>query len=46
MTYHTWYEIESGYDYLYLEASTDGEHWQVLNTPSGTSRDPFGNSYG
>jgi hypothetical protein len=46
MTYHTWYEIESGYDYLYLEASTDGEHWQLLNTPSGTARDPFGNSYG
>jgi hypothetical protein len=46
MTYHTWYEIESGYDYLYLEASTDGEHWQVLNTPSGTASDPYGNSYG
>ena len=46
MTYHTWYEVENGYDYVYLEASTDGEHWQALDTPSGASRDPYGNSYG
>jgi len=46
LTYHTWYNIEDGYDYAYLSASTDGEHWQILKTPSGTPRDPSGNSFG
>jgi hypothetical protein len=34
------------YDYLYLEASEDGERWQILTTPSGTAEDPSGNSFG
>jgi hypothetical protein len=46
LTYWVWYDIEEGYDYVYLEASTDGENWQILTTPSGTSEDPSGNSYG
>ena len=46
LDYWTWYDIEKGYDYLYLEASTDGKRWQILKTPSGTSQDPSGNSYG
>ena len=46
LNYWTWYDVEKGYDYVYLEASTDGEHWQILKTPSGTSEDPSGNSYG
>jgi hypothetical protein len=29
-----------------LEASLDGENWQILTTPSGTADDPSGNSYG
>lgn len=45
-TYHTWYDIEKDYDYVYLEASTDGEHWQIITTPSGTADNPSGNSYG
>jgi hypothetical protein len=45
-SYRTWYDIETDYDYLYLEASTDGENWQILTTPSGTGADPTGNSYG
>jgi immune inhibitor A len=44
--YWTWYDIETDWDYLYLEASTDGEHWQILTTPSGTSTNPTGSSYG
>ncbi len=45
--YWVWYDIEEGYDYLYLEASTDGGRtWQILTTPSGTDEDPSGNSYG
>jgi immune inhibitor A len=45
-SYWTWYDIEQGWDYVYLEASTDGENWQILNTPSGTSANPQGNNYG
>lgn len=45
--YWTWYNIEDGYDYAYLEASIDGgATWQILQTPSGTDADPSGNSYG
>jgi immune inhibitor A len=46
LSYWTWFDIETGWDYAYLEASTDGEHWQMLKTPSGTSSDPQGNNYG
>lgn len=45
-SYWTWYDIENGWDYVYLEASTDGVTWQILPTPSGTSKDPQGMSYG
>jgi hypothetical protein len=46
-SYWTWYQIEEGWDYLYLEVSTDGgDNWQILETPSGTDDDPSGNSYG
>lgn len=46
LKYRTWYDIESDYDYVYLVASVDGEHWQILSTPSGTPEDPSGNSFG
>lgn len=46
LNYWTWYELENGWDYVYLEASTDGVNWQILTTPSGTSADPQGYSYG
>ncbi|MEZ0395057.1 MAG: choice-of-anchor J domain-containing protein [Anaerolineales bacterium] len=46
MTYWTWYDIEENWDYAYVEASTDGEHWDILITPSGTSENPMGNSFG
>lgn len=46
LTYWTWYDLEEDYDYLYLTASVDGENWQILTTPSGTTEDPSGNSYG
>ena len=45
-TYWTWYDLEDDYDYLYLDASTDGETWQIIPTPSCTAEDPSGNSYG
>ena len=46
ISYQTWYNIEENWDYLYLEASTDGETWEILKTPSGTDYNPVGNSYG
>lgn len=46
MSYMTWYDIETDYDYLYLTASTDGINWEIVNTPSCTLNNPSGNSYG
>ena len=46
ITFRTWYDLEQDYDYLYLEASTDGQFWQILKTPLGTDLDPSGNSFG
>ena len=47
LSYWTWYDIEEGWDYLYLEISTDdGATWTILETPSGTDEDSSGNSYG
>ena len=46
LSYAMWYDLETDYDYLFLEASTDGKSWEILNTPSGTDQDPSGNSFG
>ncbi|MCP4139523.1 MAG: hypothetical protein GY755_04390 [Chloroflexi bacterium] len=46
LSFQTWYDIEEDYDYVYLEVSEDGEHWDIITTPLGTDEDPSGNSYG
>lgn len=46
MSYYTWYDLETDYDYAYLVASEDGETWQMIQTPSGTTDDPVGSNYG
>jgi immune inhibitor A len=46
MNFHTWYDLEKDYDYLYVTVSEDGQNWKILRTPSGTDQDPSGNSYG
>jgi immune inhibitor A len=46
MSLALWHDLEKDYDYAYLEASTDGKTWEILNTPSGTPDDPTGQSYG
>jgi len=46
LSYWTWYDIEEDWDYVYLEISLDGENWEIIPTPSGTSEDPVGNSFG
>jgi hypothetical protein len=45
-SFRAWYDLEEDYDYLYFEVSEDGEIWEIITTPSGTSEDPSGNSYG
>lgn len=37
-TFWTNYYLEKNFDYVYLVASTDGEKWEMVETPSGTSR--------
>jgi hypothetical protein len=46
LSFAMWYDLETDYDYIFLEASTNGETWEILTTPSCTSEDPSGNSYG
>ncbi len=47
LSFWTWYDIEQGYDWAYVEVSTDGGHtWQVLSGRGATSEDLIGNSYG
>jgi immune inhibitor A len=46
LSFRTWYDLEKDYDYVYLEVSEDGEHWQIIKTPSGTGENPSGSSYG
>lgn len=46
MSFAMWHDLETDYDYVFLEASTDGENWEIITTPSGTDEDPSGNSYG
>jgi immune inhibitor A len=46
LTYWTWYDIEEGWDYLYLEASVDGVSWKIIDTPACSNEDQSGNAYG
>jgi len=46
LTFWTWYDIEKDFDYAYVEASTDGEHWKTLPGQSTTNDDPNGANYG
>ena len=47
LTYQVWHQVEEGWDYGYLEASTDnGQTWTLLETPHTTRSNPIGNSYG
>jgi hypothetical protein len=47
LSYWTWYDIESDWDYVYVEVSADGGGtWEILKTPSGVGTNPNGNSFG
>jgi hypothetical protein len=44
--YWIWYDLETDYDYAYLEYSEDGEAWKIIPTMSCSSLNKSGNSYG
>jgi len=46
LTYQTWFDLETDYDYVFVSATADGEQWEILNTSSCTTENPSGNSYG
>jgi hypothetical protein len=42
-----WYDLETDYDYAYVQISTDGgETWNLLANEHTTTSNPSGNSYG
>ena len=47
LDFSAWYEIEDGWDYAYVEASTDGGNtWQILEGKTTTTENPVGNAFG
>jgi immune inhibitor A len=47
LTFWTWYDIEHGWDYGYVEVSADnGQTWTILEGPRTTDYNPAGNSFG
>ncbi len=46
LTFYTWYDIDKGYDYAYVEVSVDGEHWTTLPGQTTTHDDPNVVNYG
>ena len=47
LTYKTWFDMERGWDFAYVEASRDGgTTWEVLPASSSTTADPLDVAYG
>ena len=47
LEFWTWFSIEDGWDYAYVEVSVDdGATWTILEGTHTTSENPLGNSYG
>ncbi len=47
LNYWAWWEIETDYDYAYVEVSADGgQTWKIVQTPSGTGANPTGSNLG
>ncbi len=47
LQFSAWFEIEDGWDYAYVEVSTDGgESWDILEGRYTTDEDPVGNAFG
>jgi len=47
INYQVWFEIEKDWDYVYVEVSVDGgENWMIIESPSTSPENPFGNGFG
>ncbi len=46
LSFWTWYDIEGGWDYAYVEISTDGIGWDNLPGNITTTSNPYGNNLG
>lgn len=47
LNFSVWYDIEEGWDYAYVTASTDGgNQWQILSGRYATTDNPVGNAFG
>jgi len=47
LKFRTWYDLESLWDYAYIEISTNGgKTWTLLETDRTTRENPQGNAYG
>jgi immune inhibitor A len=46
LTFYIWYDTEQDFDYAYVEASVDGEHWGTLPGRTTTNDDLAGANYG
>lgn len=47
LVYRVWFDIEAGWDYAYLLASSDGgTNWQPLFAPGMETENPFGQAHG
>jgi hypothetical protein len=47
LNYSIWYDIETDWDYGYVEISTDGgDIWTILQAPHSVTTNPSGNAYG
>ncbi len=46
LTFYAWYDIDEGYDYAFVELSTDSRHWTTLPGQKTALADPDGLNYG
>ena len=46
LEFDLWYQIEDLWDYGYVTVSTDGDRWDILETPHTTRDNPEGTAYG
>ena len=46
LTASMWWDIEADYDFGYVMAGSDGEHWRILPGRHTTTSDPSGNAFG
>jgi len=46
LQFSAWYDLEKDYDYVFVEASTDGKNWTTLKGTSTTTTNPNGANLG